>query len=339
VFAPDGKPVRLPKGSTVLDFAFNIHTELGLKCMGATVDKFYVPVSYKLHGGQRVKIDLGEIPVIHEFWIDYVKTRKAADAIKDFFRKKRQEVSILGREIFNSIISDAGIKNKTRAAETLQQIYKMSSEEIFFRLGEKIISKEDIYRKLINPYPKEPQSIWRTIFKLTNEKESLPIAQVEIDPKKSFLLDERLIYTHYFLAHCCNPVPGDNSVIYKNKHGAYIIHQTQCPQANEFLAVHGKKAVPVEWMNHSLNIFPAKIVVKGVDRPGLIRDITQEISNYENNLNMYSINVTIHSRTRFLGDIILFVKNKEVLDHLINKIKHIKGVDKCLREYTFEMLQ
>ncbi len=338
VFAPDGKPIRLSKGSTVLDFAFHIHTEMGLKCMGATVDKFYVPVSYQLHSGQRVKIDQAEIPVIHEFWIDYVKTRKAADAIKDFFKKKRQEVSILGRETFNSIISDAGIRNKTKAAENLQQIYKMSSEELFFRLGEKIISQEDIYRKLINPHSKGTQSFFRNIFKFTNEKENIPITKVEIDPKKSFLLDERQIYNNYFLAQCCNPVPGDNAVIFQNKHGVYMIHQTQCPQAKEFLAVHGKKAVPVEWMNQSLNIFPAKINVKGVDRPGLIRDIAQEISNNENNLNMHSINVTIQNQTRFLGDIILFVKNKEVLDYLINKVRHIKGVDKCLREYNFEML-
>ncbi len=336
VYTPKGQPIRLPRGSTVLDFAFHIHSDIGLSCAGATVDNDFAKITYVLHGGQRVDVHKTEKIALQEYWIDFVKTKRAKDVIRAYWHKKRNKVLLKGREIFNAILRDAGIENKKKAIDKLIQKYSLNQNEIFYKIGDESITKELIYRNLINPNEKANKGFWQTIFNRNAEKEYLPIQSKEFKPNMPYVVDERLIYSDYFIAHCCNPIPGDDSVIYKNKHGALIIHQMKCHQATQFFAAHGKNAVAVKWMDNAQSIFPVKLYIRGVDRVGVIRDITELIS-FTMDINMHSINITIQSRTRFLGDIVLFVTNKAVLDLVIIRLGKIKGVDNCIRENRFEM--
>jgi GTP pyrophosphokinase len=243
-----------------------------------------------------------------------------------------------GRKTLKAILEEAGIDNKEKALEKLLLKYSISLDELHFRIGEGSIAKEIIYRKVIAPDEKENKGFWQNIFSKSSEKEYLPLKSSVINPKEPFFVDERLIYIDYFIPHCCNPVPGDDAIIYKNNHEAMIIHQTQCKHATHYFATQGRMAATIKWMDNGHNNFPAKLIIKGQDRLGLIRDITELISKGMD-MNMYSINITIQSRTRFLGEIILFVKNRAVLDQLIERTRKIKGVEYCVREIRFELEQ
>ncbi len=337
VYSPKGQPFKLPRGSTVLDFAFLLHTDLGFKCIGANADDYYVSNFYCLKKGQRIFIYTNDNANVTEDWLSHVQTTRAKEAISNYLNKRKSVNIKKGKAIFNTIITDTGIIDRRKILSNILRYYQLKENEFYVHIDKEIIPKDEIYRLINKNSLKSNNSFWQNIFQRTNENSFLPIeTSSEIDPKKSFAVNPSLIYRDYFIAHCCNPIPGDEAVIFLNRHGAKIIHKKQCKTAIRLMGIQGRKSTSVKWINVSSLKFPAKIQQQGKDRQGLILDC-MEIITENMDINMYSVNFKNIQKTKFIGEIVFFVPDLENLNKLIALLLKVKNIDKVTRIDKFEI--
>jgi guanosine-3',5'-bis(diphosphate) 3'-pyrophosphohydrolase len=338
VFTPKGHLRTLPKNATVLDFAYEIHTEVGNKAIGAKVNHKLVPLNYILSSGDQVEILTSDKQRSQLKWLEHVVTAKAKAAIKNSHRTDARSATEAGMKMLEEALADLELRPNSRIIQKLISGYEVTNkDELYNKIGLGIITLDNL-EKVINQKRRSKLSrYWKLTFgKQTGEeeekKEAEPLpADDTFDYKSTYVVHENPDPSEqpYRIAKCCNPIPGDDVIGYKSPNESIIIHKSTCPTAVRLLASQGNRIVSARWEAHKVLSFLARIELKGFDKIGLINDITTVISK-ELNVNMRTVKFDVHGEI-FEGIIDVYVHSKQDLNNLIMNLIKVKGVDSVKR--------
>ena len=340
VFTPKGLLVTLPKGASALDFAYEIHTDIGNKAIGAKVNYKLSPLSTTLQSGDQVEIITSNIAKPEKEWLEYAHTAKAKTAIKDVLRDESTDRMQKGVEMLEKRLSELGILPNSDIIKKLLDNYELlNKDELYSRIGLGLINLDEL-RKVLK---KAPEGSLRKYWKLAiggvtrkspGEKESPPVPGT-IDKSHPYLLRENVDNTgnSYVIAGCCNPIPGDEVIGYLNPSDSIIVHKPKCPAAVKLMSSEGNRIIPVRWTMHKLASFLARISINGIDRIALINEVTNVIST-ELNVNIRNINVSVYDGI-FEGTIDLYVHHTRDLNNLILQLSNVKGIASVMRVEEF----
>ena len=332
IFTPKGHVKVLPKGATALDFAFEIHTHLGYKCIGAKVNYKLVPISHVLKSGDQVEILTSEKQQPKYDWINIATTAKAKTAIKDAFKKERKELISKGEKILEDSLHKRKLTTNNRILSKLLRHYKLEQkDELYMKLGSggsggiELKNLDKILREKTN---NKWIKYWGLSFGGKKPKPDKP--NVKIDKRKPIVLNDDTDKASYIIASCCNPIPGDDVVGYVDEEEKVILHSRKCPVAIKLMSSQGNRIVSAEWTSQKLLSFLAIINLTGIDQIGIVSKMTKVISD-DQNVNMRSIHVESHDGI-FEGSIYLYIHNVEDLNNLIYKLMKVKGVHTVTRQ-------
>ncbi len=333
VFTPKGEMKTLPKKSTILDFAYSVHTQLGNHCIGAKVNHNLVPLSYKLKSGDQIEIISSKKQVPQEEWIELVVTSKARDAIKEVLKEQKKKLIEIGKNIFETtIVIENSEKQKAIFQQILNKTSSKNANELYLKLGKGLITTDDIKKAQEKKSRRfiDYITLRQLIGQKTNEKSLDKVITNQLKNKpESLLLDEKIEKIHYSIAECCNPIPGDQVIGFTKSDNNIEIHRTNCGEAMQLMSKFGNGIIKAKWINQETLSLLAGIKIIGIDRKGLINELTNEISD-NLNLNMRSINFE-SSEGVFQGVIMLYVSDLPSLTNLMNSLKKIDGIQKISR--------
>ncbi len=332
VFTPKGDLKTLPNGATALDFAFEIHSEVGARCIGAKVNQKLVPITYVLKNGDQVEILTSQKQKPNEDWLRFVVTSKARSKIKDELKEDQKFLAEQGREIAERKLKQLKVEPSNETFDRMRAYFELSNHfELFTKIGEGAIDQKDI--KEFKEF--KPST---TIKKSGKGKQKTPsirdaktfereISKVKADDM--LLIGEDMDVVDYKLAKCCNPIPGDNVFGFVTVNEGIKIHRTTCPNAPELLANHGHRVIKAKWASEHASSFLVGLKIIGTDRVGLINDVSSIISG-QLKVNMRSMSIDTDSGI-FAGEIMLYVNDTHHLDVLINNLNKVEGVVKVSR--------
>ncbi len=328
VFTPKGDLKSMPKGSTALDFAFNIHTEIGMKTRGAKVNGKLVPLGTKLRSGDQVEIITSDSAKPSQSWLDYAETARARSKIKSSLSEEKKEVAEEGKEILRRKLKAQKINLNEDTVNKLVTFFKLkTSLDLFYRVGIGVIDNEKL-----KDFASSYHNAFINFFKNRIRKTPVPkdVDKNEITTKYDLLVfgkeEERL---NYKLAQCCNPIPGDDVFGFVSVNDGIKVHKKNCPNAISLQSNYAYRIISAKWIDSSQEEFSVDIQLTGIDNMGLVKDITKIIS--ENmHVNMRNLNFSADGGT-FKGKITLVVKNNNILKRLMNNLKQVEGIDKVTR--------
>lgn len=326
IFTPKGDLIQLPIEATALDFAFEIHSDVGAKCIGAKVNHKLVPLSYKLQNGDQVEVITSGKQVPKEDWLNFVVTAKAKAKIKSSLKEERRKVAEDGKEILERKLKSLKITYNTDNILKLSYYFKLgSTQDVFYNVAKGLIDLKDlkefaISEKVVEQKP-APESDNDQIQKL--------IKQVKTKDSDILLIGEDLQKIDYKLSNCCNPIPGDDVFGFVTVSDGIKIHRTNCPNATKLMSSFGYRIVKAKWTSQKQLAFLTGLSITGIDEVGLINNLTQVISN-DFKVNMRSITVDTDQGI-FNGTIMVYVNDTQHLDNLIEKIKEVKGITEVVR--------
>jgi GTP pyrophosphokinase len=322
-FTPKGEMKTLPVNATALDFAFDIHTKVGEKCIGAKVNHKLVPLSYKLKSGDQVEVLTSNKQTPKEDWLGYVVTARAKSKIKNALKEERRKVAEEGREMlerkFNHLKIDFTVSN----INELANYFKLpSSQELFYR-----VAVGNINLKHLKDFRQEHGKIVHKsgANKKTDNAQSLEQMVAAARGKSDMLvIGENLQKIDYKLSPCCTPIPGDDVFGFITINEGIKIHRVNCPNAIQLLSNYAYRVVKAKWTSQELISFLSGIRITGIDEVGLVNNITKIISS-ELNVNMRSISFDTNDGT-FEGSVMVFVHDTNHLTELMKKLKKVHGV-------------
>ncbi len=328
VFTPRGELKSLPKGSTPLDFAFNIHTEVGMRTRGAKVNGKLVPLNTTLNSGDQVEIITSEQAKPNQNWLDYATTARARAKIKSSLREEKKSVALDGKEILRRKLKSQKVNLNEDSINKMVVYFKLkTSLDLFYRVGIGAIDNQ-----MIKDFASSYSNAFISFFKNKIRRNPIPedIDKDEITSKYDLLVfgkeEEKLDYK---LSKCCNPIPGDEVFGFVSVNEGIKVHKKNCPNAISLQAHYAYRIMPAKWIDSSQEEFQSEIKLTGIDNLGLVSKITEMISG-NMHVNMRNINFSTDGGT-FTGNIIVVVKNKSILKKLINNLKQIEGIDKVTR--------
>ena len=326
IFTPKGALLQLPLGATALDFAFEIHTDVGAKCIGAKVNHKLVPLSYKLQNGDQVEIITSSKQTPKEDWLNTVVTAKAKSKIKSSLKEEKRKVAEMGKEALERKLKSLKITYNTDNINKISYFFKLpSTQELFIAVAQGKVELKDLKDYLASE--KEIEN--RGIEKNDDQKIDAILNKVKGKESDTLLIGEDLQKIDYTLAACCNPIPGDDVFGFVTVNEGIKIHRTSCPNAAQLMANYGYRVVKAKWNKQQELTFLTGLHIIGIDDVGLINNITKVISN-DFKVNMRSITVDTDNGI-FDGSIMIFVNDKEHLDHLIENLLLVKGVTAVTR--------
>ena len=329
VFTPKGELKVLPHGASALDFAFEIHTEIGAKCIGAKVNQRLVPITHKLKNGDQVEILTSSKQKPTEDWLSNVVTSRAKAKIKDALREEKKSAIIDGKEIVQRKLKSMKMDFTSVVVEQLRAFFELkTANEFYYRIGKGIIDPTSI--KSFKDFKENQKLKAKATGKVKDESTfTKEIKSIKGSDHDQLLIGEDMDVVDYILAKCCNPIPGDDVFGFVTINEGIKIHRTSCPNALELLSNHGNRVIKARWTSQKEIAFLAGLRIVGTDRVGLINDVTKVISN-ELKVNMRSITVDSDAGV-FEGTIKLYVHSTEHLDHLIKNLQLVEGVIKVSR--------
>ena len=333
VFTPEGDLKSLPKGATPLDFAFAIHTEIGLKTRGAKVNGKLVPLNKKLSSGDRIEILTSDKIKPSANWLDYATTAKAKSKIKATLNEEKKNLANDGKEILRRKLKHLKINFNDGIIQELQKYFKLStSQDLFYRVGINTIDNEKIKKFATSRGNKFFNYIKKKITReKISESENKILNESEITSKYDSLVfgndEEKLDYK---TAPCCNPIAGDKVFGFVTINDGIKIHKKTCPNAVSLQSNYDYRIIKAKWIDSSQEGFTVNIEITGIDTIGLLNEITKVIS--ENmNINMKRLNFETDSGL-FIGNIVISVKTTREINKLVKKLKLLKGIDKIKRK-------
>lgn len=329
VFTPKGELRNLPYGATALDFAFEIHTQIGSKCIGAKVNNKLVPINYVLKNGDQIEILTSAKQKAHEDWLRFVVSSKAKARIKDELKEEKRKSSEEGKETLMRKLRLLKEEPSQQLMEQMREYFKVPANfELYYRVGMGFITAADI-KKFVENKPASP----------IRSRPNIPVADAktieqEITRAKGryediLLVGEDMDVVDYKLAKCCTPIPGDDVFGFITVSEGIKIHRTNCPNAPELLSHHGNRVVKAKWTSQHEVAFLTGLKIRGTDRVGLINDVSKVISE-ELKVNMSSMSIHTDSGI-FEGEIMLYVNDTRHLEQLIEKLRSVEGVVKVSR--------
>lgn len=329
VFTPRGELRKLPANATALDFAFDIHSEVGAHCIGAKVNNKLVPLSHQLKSGDQVEVLTSSKQKPKEDWLNYVVTGRSKTKIKQSLKEERRKMADDGKEIFERKFKQLKLQPDEKTIVKLQKYYKVqSSQDLFYLVAQ---NKVD-FKEIKNFLEESEKTSWYQYFKnrissgkkKQDDKRTEIITNFKSSGKDELLIGDNMEKLDYTLAKCCNPIPGDDVFGFITINDGIKIHRVNCPNAIQLMSNYAYRVVKAKWTSQETISFLAGIKVTGIDDMGIVNNITKVISN-ELHVNMRSISFDSHDGI-FDGTIMVYVHDTAHLTNLIKNLKKAKGV-------------
>ncbi len=318
VFTPKGEQKSIEKGATVLDFAYSIHSQIGNKAIAAKVNLKLVPLSYVLKTGDQIEIITAENEKPKREWLDFVKTAKAKSFILNYLKSERQDSIKIGKRMLETQLETIGYKMSDKVVNMLMkgyEVYEAKPEELYFRVGIGKITLENLTEVLKKIQDEKKSSGLFNWFKKEKKEEYI----ISKDEHK------------YVIAKCCNPIPGDSVIGFLASDGTVTVHKRTCETANNLAAKFGDKIVVPKWeiaKTQDLS-FLVRLSLKGIDRIGMINDITRYIS-FVMSVNIRKFSLSTEDGV-FEGHIDLYVHDMGDLEKLMKRLQKIDGIESVIR--------
>jgi len=328
VYTPKGDVKMLPVGSTALDFAFSIHSAIGVKTIGAKVNHKLVPISHKLQSGDQVEIITSNKQKASEDWLGFVVTSKAKGRIRDALREDKRKIGDEGKYTLQRKLEGAGVSFSQHNIEELVQWYKLNSNlDLFYQIAVKNIDLKDLKDfKILGDKIEAPKPL-----KIVPDKPEYNPNNATGPRKDAELVifgesSDKIVYN---LANCCKPIPGDDVFGFVTTGKGLTIHRTNCPNAAKLLASYGHRVVKTKWAKNKEISFLTGVKIVGMDDVGVVNKITTLISG---DLKINIAALTIEAKEGlFQGNIKLYVHDKEELDNLVQSLQSMSGIESVER--------
>ncbi len=340
VFSPKGDIITMPANCTALDFAFQIHTFLGTHCIGAKVNHKLVPLSHKLKGGDQVEIITSNSQHVQPEWINYVTTAKARNKIQTLLRKQNREAARNGETMLQEWLEKNGLSLTTSILDRLTEAHQFKHHErllVAIANGDFALDEKDldiIYNR--KSREKAARKGWRKYLpfmgkknKKDDEKANYLIVGKEFDKNQTIILNEENINQYVFPDDCCRPIPGDPIIAYINNANKVEIHSRTCDVAARLQSSFGSKILAAKWDMSGEMSFMAGITMKGIDRKGMLKDVTLVISD-SFGINIHKLTMTTEDGI-FMSEIQLSVKDNAVLDEIMKRLTTVNGMQSVHR--------
>ncbi len=330
VFTPAGDLKSLPKGATALDFAFSIHTEVGMKTRGAKVNGKLEPLSHELQSGDQVDIITSESVKPNPNWLDYATTARSRSKIKSALKEDKKRIGEDGKEILRRKLKQLKITLDEKTINEMVNYFKLkTSLDLFYRIGIGTIDNT----MLKNYASSRSNALMSFIKNKISRKQT--ISKEDLNKQEVTIKYDSLVFgkeeekLDYKLANCCNPIPGDNVFGFLTVNEGIKVHKKNCPNAVSLQSNYAYRIMPAKWIDSTQQEFLVKIELTGIDHIGLVNDITNIVSD-NMHVNMKSISFESNDGL-FSGKINVVVKNNTMIRKLLEKLKKINGIDKVRR--------
>jgi GTP pyrophosphokinase len=328
VFTPKGDLKSLPKGATPLDFAFSIHTEVGMKTRGAKVNGKLVPLSHELKSGDQVDIMTSESSKPNSNWLDYATTARARSKIKSALKEDKKIIAEDGKELLRRKLKQLKITLDEKSINEMVNHFKLrTSLDLFYRTAIGTIDN-----KMLKDYASSRSNALMTFIKSKIRKPHVAkdLDKDEITAKYDLLVfgkeEEKLDYK---FSNCCNPIPGDPVFGFLTVNEGIKVHKKNCPNALSLQSNYAYRIMLAKWIDSSQEEFTAVIKMTGIDNLGLVNDVTKVVSS---NMHVNIKNISFETDGGvFSGKITVVVKNNTLVNKLMNNLKKITGIDKVTR--------
>ncbi len=313
VFTPKGESKTMPKGSTVLDFAYEIHSKIGSTAIGAKINYKLVPIYTEINQGDQIEIITSSSASPQLEWLDHVHTAKARYHIKSALKGDAEHSIERGKELFENKMRELGINIQARVFRKIFPAYKVANKQEFYSgVSTGIINLDNLDQILKNNAAQKLIKYWSLqLFRSSKSSEQRKGGQKMV------------------MAECCNPIAGDEVVGFEDDGGVVEVHKKLCPNAIRLSAQHGEKIVAAKWSKESVLSFLTKIELRGIDRIGILLDVSKIISE-QLNVNIREISFSSHDGI-FEGKVALYVRNNEDLKDIMSKVGSVKGIEKISR--------
>jgi len=327
IFTPNGDLKTLPKGATALDFAFEIHTDVGLKCMGVKVNGKLVPLSHQLQSGDQVEVITSQKQRPREDWLRFAVTSRAKSKIKSALKEDKKVISVVGKEIAERKLKHLKLKLTSQTeTELIKHFDAGTSIDLYFKFGTGAISNTEI-----KEFVRLKKGGWYQTIKNKIYGPSVSITQTRKESEKIIVFNDNDEVLNYKMAVCCNAIPGDLIFGFLTVVDGIKVHRSDCPNAIQLRSNYAYRILQSKWILKTEIDFVASINIKGIDSVGLMNKITQIISN-QMNVNIKSININSNDGV-FEGSITLKVHNSSFLKELTDKLEKIKAITSITRTY------
>ena len=324
VFTPKGEQRSLPKGSTALDFAYAIHTEIGSKAIAAKVNQHLVPLNAVLNTGDKVEIITAQDGKPQPEWLKFLVTHRARTVVADYFKTQRKQACDYGRNSLENALQALGYEADESTLQRLDAAYNVGTrEELYYAIGVGQVNLDKL-SEVMKRSTGGKLSWIRKMFHSESREEEKPADNTFVigssDPNAP----------HFSIATCCNPIPGDPVIGIKAPDGTVTVHKKTCPVADRIAAQHGDWVVVPKWLEQAEDSsFPVRITLKGLDRVGMLNEITRRVSLVMG-VNMRRLNLSADDGL-FEGYIDLYVNSRDILDKMIKKLSSIEGIENVSR--------
>ena len=338
VFTPKGEIKTLPQGATALDFAYEIHTNMGDKCIGAKVNHQLVPLTYKLSSGDQIEILTSRSQSPHQDWLDYVTTAKAKTKIELSLKKQKKEKIKEGEKILGEWLMKFHIELTNPVLDQFLSFYGYQKKEsLYDAIAEKQLELPENPQKILNKgksnfifrYVKHAINAVTPKENAETKNTEIPLDARQIDRKKTYILEESDYQKKYIAASCCHPIPGDEVLGFIRDDGQLEIHKRACNQALTIKTRFGDRIISCNWAGHKSFSFPSTINIKGIDRMGILNEITQIITN-DFSVNMRKLIISTNGGV-FDGTIEVIIHDVDDINQLTSRLQKIKGIESVKR--------
>ena len=330
VFTPTGDIKSLPKGATALDFAFSIHTEIGMKTRGARVNGKLVPLSRMLKSGESIEIITSENIKPTANWLDFVKTSRAKSKIKSSLNDEKKRIADDGRETLRRKLKQLKITLKDKIVRQMLRYFNLNNSlDLYYRVGLGTIDN-----KQLKDFSTKYNSSFLNFFKKRIRKQTIPHKKEGKDQITqrfdTLVFGKEMETLKHSLSNCCNPIAGDQVFGYISVNEGIKVHKKDCPNSLSLQSNFAYRIIKAKWVDSSSDEFTAILKLSGIDNIGIVSEVTKSITG-DMSININKLSFDSEDGI-FTGLISVNVKNKTILNRLINRILKVKGVDKVLRE-------
>ena len=331
VFTPKGDLFSMPQNSTIIDFAYEIHTDLGNKCIGAKINLKLVPISHVIKSGDQIEILTSENQTPKLEWLKFTTSAKARGKIKAAFKLEKSKHIDNGKILVDEAITKANAPITSNNLKKIIGHFNLNNkEQLYSEVGMGFLDLKNINEILGKKSESKLVKYWNITFgNKKKEGESDEDSVQKIDNKKLFILKEAQDNISFSLAKCCNPIPGEKVIGFLSADDHVNIHKAGCNELAKYLSNQGERIVEVEWTKFKKQSYLTRIKLDGFDRLGIANQITTIISK-ENNINMRSLHFDAHEGI-FKGELFLYIHNTDDLNKLIERLIKIKGIDSVSR--------
>ena len=327
VFTPNGDLLSIPKGSTALDFAFSIHTEIGIKTRGVRINQKLVPLSKVLKSGDQVEIITSEATKPNANWLDFVVTSRARSKIKSSLNEEKKKIEEDGKEILRRKLKHLKIILTDKVITLMLRFFKINaSSDLYYQVGSGTLDNKKI-RQFSSDYNNKFISFFKKRLKYNSSYISKNIKINDYD-KLVFGKDQQSL--SYMIASCCNPIPGDSVFGFITINEGIKVHKKKCSNALSMQSKFAYRIINAKWINSSTDIFTAILRITGIDNIGLVNELTRVISS-NMNVDIFKLNFETEDGL-FKGNVGVRVRNKTILNKMVKNLQKMKGIEKVTRE-------